>query len=992
MGGRLKSLYEFVFFLVMVCSLRVQAQSYCEPRTFAPFLSTVREINQIVEDNSGFIWIASSNGLHRYDGYEFVDFPFGNIRKMYKDGKGNFWCLVHGRAYVFDLQKYEFIDVLKRYETETGRSHKVGKIRAGKENTRLYCERGLCLYVEYLNSDSISVSSVRSEAEADFPDGQSADWYIKESRLYVRKPDGKFGPLPPEVKTVNDDRAGNLWIISEDGEIYSYDFRTDKLVAPLAPAGVRYNRIKRLTGGQILIEGGDTVCLLDSGKRNFQRIEGITSINNVFFDRSGQMYMLANAKRFFEDRFGFVYAFMDDESLMCFDRKNRRFMPFPLDIDMRGIRHYFADSHGNLWIWDMYKLYCLSFRRKSYELTFDKEAKRVLYAEDNGRYWIADRNIPVVRVYNQDNSLAGYLGKDGAIHEEAVEFFAKVYAIFKDSQGIMWLGTKPQGLYRLTPTKGAYAIDNFNSRNSAISSDEIVDIAEDSYGRIWLASYGSGIDCMVNPAAANPNFLNADNCFVWPRGENRKVRGLTVTTSGILLAASQSALFVADIKLHDLSKLYLRPHHREDDRLESISSDAVLNIFETQRGKIFITTENAGLNELVSKNLLDEKLDFRHFNKTNVLPSDICQSVIGRDDGLIVSTLNHLLEFDTDDDEMVNTFFFSDNFTFCDAPPIRLSDGSLLFGLTEGTLRVDIDSLMSVPLIPPLVLTSVKAGSSPTVYNPGTRIILENGQRDVTLTFATLDNLSSAGIRYAYMIKERNGGWSYIHDEFPEVYFSDLSPGTHTLCIRSTNSEGVWVDNMLTVTIEVVPAFSETIHAKILYLLLVCGLVAGVIGTVIYIRRIRRQQAETLEKYLALINRHTDPDKDAAPCDNCQTESVNSEIQPHSPDEHFIKRVMEFIELHFSDTNIYIDDMAAYAAVSKSLLNKEIKRLVGRTPLELIRDARMNKASLMLTESDCPISEISALCGFADSKYFAKCFKQYYGLTPLEFRVKNSKL
>lgn len=989
MGRSLKLLYKFIFFLVMLfCQPQIKAQSHCEARTFVSFLSSVREIHQIEEDNNGFIWIASSNGLHRYDGYEFVSFDLGNIRKLYKDGRGNFWCLIHDRAYVFDLEKYKFIDVLEVYETEAGRSFRVDKIRTGKESTRLYCEGGLCHYVNYISSDSIVVASLRDEDEADFHEGQSALWYMKKGQLYVKKQDRKYEPLSVNVKRVVDDKAHNLWIISESGKIYTYDFETDKLSVAVAPANIFYNRIKRLKGGQILIGGQDEVCLLESMTANFQRIEGCKSINNVYFDREGRMYRLDGANRFFEDRFGFVYAFMENESIMCFDKKDNKFMPLVLEnVDMRGVNHYFADSHGNLWIWDTHKLYCLSFSRKPYELTIDKEAKRVLYAEDNGRYWIGDRNKPIVRIYNQDNSLAGYLGMDGALHNDYVEFFAKVYAIFKDSHGLIWLGTKPKGLFRLTPEQDGYIIDNFNQENSEISSNEIVDIAEDSYGRIWVASYVRGIDCIVNSQAEKPNFLNADNCFIWPKGENRKVRGLTVSSSDILFAATQSGLFIADLNLHDLSRLRLKSHHREYGRPESLSSDAVLDIFEMPTGRIFITTENAGFNEIVSKNMLDDKLDFKHFDKTNLLASDICQSVIGYDNRLLVSSFNCLIDFDTDD-ETVNTFFLGDNLTFCDATPIRLSDGSFLFGLTEGTLRMDIDSLMSVPSTPPLKFTGVKIGSLPPVYNPNTHIILENGERDVMLSFATLDNLSPSGVRYAFMIKEHDDKWKYIDE--PKIYLADLSPGEYTLCVRSTNSEGIWVDNMITVNIDVLPTFSETTHAKILYFLLICIFVFAVIRIVIYVRRIRRNQAETLDKYLKLINNRTEVENNADICDSREAEALS--IQPDSTDDQFVNRVMEFIELHFSDTDIYIDDMAAYAAVSKSLLNKKIKRLVGRTPLELIRDARMRKASMMLTESNCSISEISDLCGFADSKYFAKCFKQYYGLTPLEFRVKNSKL
>lgn len=86
------------------------------------------------------------------------------------------------------------------------------------------------------------------------------------------------------------------------------------------------------------------------------------------------------------------------------------------------------------------------------------------------------------------------------------------------------------------------------------------------------------------------------------------------------------------------------------------------------------------------------------------------------------------------------------------------------------------------------------------------------------------------------------------------------------------------------------------------------------------------------------------------------------------------------------DSSITIDDMASAVAVSRSGLHRKVKHLVGTSPMEFLREARIRKAIQMLTESSKPVSEIAYLCGFSDPKYFSKCFKASTGQTPTEYK------
>ena len=60
---------------------------------------------------------------------------------------------------------------------------------------------------------------------------------------------------------------------------------------------------------------------------------------------------------------------------------------------------------------------------------------------------------------------------------------------------------------------------------------------------------------------------------------------------------------------------------------------------------------------------------------------------------------------------------------------------------------------------------------------------------------------------------------------------------------------------------------------------------------------------------------------------------------------------------------------------------------MGTSPMEFLREARIRKATLLLTNTGKSISEIAYGCGFSDPKYFSKCFKATTGKTPSEFKI-----
>ena len=241
-----------------------------------------------------------------------------------------------------------------------------------------------------------------------------------------------------------------------------------------------------------------------------------------------------------------------------------------------------------------------------------------------------------------------------------------------------------------------------------------------------------------------------------------------------------------------------------------------------------------------------------------------------------------------------------------------------------------------------------------------------------------MDYADGGIINYAYQLAD-DASWHEIGKEHSAT-FLNLSPGTYQLKIRSTNSDGVWANNVRTLTIIVEPTFWETRWAQLLYTLILITAVWGVLRTRRYIIRLKRRQQELHEAYLSLLNAGSETR------DDHQEPMPRQVMKPE--DEAFMQRAVAFIESHLSDADINIGDMAEATATSRSGLNRKMKSLLGVTPLDFIREARMRKACAMLKKG-LLVKDVAYACGFTDVVYFRKCFKAETGMTPSEYRDEN---
>ena len=877
---------EMAILLTLCICLVTNAQKQYKQTDYDEREDTPSDISCIQQDHRGLLWVATLNGLYRYDGYEWRNYKshsgdgtrlkHNRVKKLYISHEGNLWCLMDGHAMLFDLQTYRFVDVLANYEQQQKQSLTITKIRTlSNGSTWFMTKSGTLLTISHDHASEVT------KVMEDIDD---------------------------ERTNISDDIKGLTWIITPQAS-YTFDGSTLK------------KERRSVTSQDIQDTGEEDYPEYVSGSYHITDRKG-----DVWFIREKQLHRLSFQKN-------------------CFQT-------FPLPQPMT-IRSTMKDRHGRL--------------------------------------WISEKDHGYLMLYSPQQQLLGYIGSDGRLSQKEQSFGSAVYSMLQDRQGNYWLGTRTDGIFRLKESTGAFHTEHFTTENSTLNAHKINDLKEDRHGRIWIATDTGGLVCIPEPLATEPHFIHGGNGLKsYLPSYCRKCFSLLLTADNHLLIGTLEGLYVADINARDMKNLVFKEHQREAFRKESLGSSEVGCLIEMADHRIFATTQGGGVNEILSENLMGNKLEFRHYNTNNGFFTDLPLTMFGASQNTLwIVSKKRLAELKFAKPQFVcNAFPGQEKSDFTDIKPIQLSDGQWLLGTSDGLVTVHLDELKANSYVPEIVVTDVAIEGEHIIHIPQTTdtITLAPGQRSVSITFAALDYTNPSSVKYAYQIG-KNKTWDYINSGGHSITLASLEPDTYYLTLRSTNSDGMWMDNLHTIVIVVKPTFWQTGWARLLIMLIILSIGGIVAYTLLYIRRIKKQQSETLKAYLDLIeNNNMAHEKAQAITATSDSKEMAPTVNLSPEDDTFMKRLITYIEANISNPDAAIDDMANATATSHSSLSRKVNRLVGMTPMEFLREARMRKACQLLSETDKTVNEIAYICGFSDPKYFRKCFKQAMDMTPIQYR------
>lgn len=631
----------------------------------------------------------------------------------------------------------------------------------------------------------------------------------------------------------------------------------------------------------------------------------------------------------------------------------------------KHIKKFLSDSHGNLWLIHDDGTDCISFHTKQFHLipNLSKNDTRSLLLDGNGKIWKSDASG---MLYGGPSPLAT----------------GTAYCLEESPDGYIWAGTKGNGVWCIPGGNHGGSPVRF-SRESAppfyIPSDSIYDIAFDSPDRMWLASYGGGLIVGERTSGGNGNSPGGG---VWNfrkipvPASALKVRRVIPLSRSRLLLATTDGLVVADLTDASTPRFYVNRFRKDEEGLKGNDIMDVVKVGD----RYFACVFGSGLSEIISTDLFSDSLSFRHYPMTAGADSDQIRAAVNDGKNIWVMSAASISCFNT----ATGTFttYSSDSFVdevgFSEATPI-IVDGHIIAGTSEGIVEFAPDELTNSESLKPMVVSGIRFQNDSDILaldNPSL-IEIEPHQRSFSLSLSTMEFDDSHMVNIRYYLDNGDEGWSYVRDIHPMVNFSKILPGTHKLVIERRKADGTWVEACPPITIKVHPRFTETVFFKIIIILAVLFLILGLVYAVIHFRRLHKavQRKYSLLMTLDDINSHID----------VKAEDIPQALSVEEADRKFLEDTSRVMERNLSNPDFVVEDLARELGMSRTAFFTKMKAITGLSPVNYIKQSRIKHALSLLENESLSVSEVAYRVGFEDPKYFSKCFKSEVSMTPTQW-------
>ena len=762
---------------------------------------------QVFQDKSGFIWIATRNGLNNYDGY--------HINVIKKD-MSNFLGL-----------NSNYINSIAQDEKE--------HILLGTNNSLL----------EFTGSEFLKIPMLDSK-------GEELATYVKQvyplknkdvavatsgyGIMLKKQDEQKCHAMKGEVEKLKyihkllEDKRGRLWIITEDGKLYRKETNGRVTSHFAGTEGVDAQDIQQDALGNIyLASKNQGVHLLRAGSNVFTRISSIGNlpIDNIYISRNNKLYIGCDGLGIY------VYdpqtGFLQDNPL--FSRL--------VNLAKSKVTSIIEDNQGNIWVSMLQKGV---FMQSNIQNDFNYMGFRL------GNRNVIGENCVTSLSINQGNQVWVGTDKDGLylfnIATRSVEGHflnqSTVLTLCKDQQGRTWVGTYTDGLGYMDAAGSFHPVDLGISKSVGI-----FDIKQDPQGNIWIATMGEGLFCLQKDGSRR-NYkakYGADN--------NLKVNSLP-NDYLIKMALSKDGNHVYIATSVGLACL----DRKRNSWVSTFKGINCLNknsfshcVFVDSKDHVWYGTEDGAF-----------CFDFRKGIKPKLYTTangltDNCVASITEDyqGNIWLGTIKGLNKLALKSGTITKFYAESglQSNEFSDASVCTIQDGkTILMGGSGGLNWFQADQVRQHPwqakvvisgfiLNNKMVTPGMKSGSYTITDNWSTLsrdFQLSHEDNTFTLQLSTLTYNDVEQISYVYSI---NGdAWRTVPAGQNELAFSHMAPGSYKYRIKAIcNGYETPVKEF---TIIVHPAWYASIWAKLFYLLL---LIAAIM---LYLRHRKRQMEDQL--------------------------------------------------------------------------------------------------------------------------------------------------
>jgi two-component system sensor histidine kinase ChiS len=843
---------KFFILTIVWCCIHFPGAVTAQEKDIKFYHLTVQEglpsntVNGMIRDSRGFVWIATENGVSRYDGYTFTNFRShendtisigSNITyTVFEDRQHRLWV---GSEKGLDL----FNRDLDRFDRHYFKNTPVRAIYQDKNNTVwIGSDHGLYQYNEQEKTLSQSftllfdphqitynaITAITEDHHGNLWVGTSStgicvyDFKTKTFRYFVQDEKKRGSLSSNHVRKIIKDPHDRMWIATYGGGVNVFREEAETFKAyihdPHRPAsGIASNLIPTLwadEAGKIWIgTDGGGLEILDPENDHIQHV-----VHSAYNSKSLNNNVVRSINT---DGRGGIWIGTYAGGVNFFNQNTEAFFHYKMQTfnGNSSVTSFTEDKQGGLWIGTDGGGLCYFNRSTGKFLNLHHDEKSAnslsdnrvlsLLLDHNGRLWVGTYFGGLCRYDPKTNNFTRY--KEEARSEEQ--------GVRSEKSEVR--SQKPARWH--TPFRGP-------GGSGGLSDNVVWTLLEDSKKRIW-AGTNKGLN-RYDPVHDAFYQVNVDNSNL----SNNTVRSMLEDHKNRLWVGTQDGLNMLN---EDSTRFIVFKHDAANKK--SLSHDWIRTIHEDNYGNIWTGTFEGGLN------VFDEATrSFQSFSESDGLPDNMISGILDAHNVLWVSTGRGLARLDMATKKIRN-YYANDglqdnqfNINAC----FRTEKGEFLFGGINGiTLFVfNKNKEIDTNRFPPgVVLTGFKVfnrealpgqeGSPLTKHISETKsITLSYDQHVLTFEFSALNFIQPENNQYAYRLVGFESDWNYIGDKRSATY-TNLDPGEYIFQAKASNNAGVWNEEGVSVSLIILPPFWETwwFYAVVTALLLLTGMLVFVI-------------------------------------------------------------------------------------------------------------------------------------------------------------------
>jgi signal transduction histidine kinase/ligand-binding sensor domain-containing protein/CheY-like chemotaxis protein/AraC-like DNA-binding protein len=486
---------------------------------------------------------------------------------------------------------------------------------------------------------------------------------------------------------------------------------------------------------------------------------------------------------------------------------------------------------------------------------------RGVYNDNNNRLWLGAKSGQLY-IYQNGKRV------NNLFVNEPSGGLGLVYSILQDRHGVIWLGTKSNGLFKAEPidkTQTKYRLSHFQSAKNdiySISSNSVYSILEDKKGRIWVGTFEEGIN-LVDTKGDKTQFINAKNAFYnYPRGAFDKVRHLAEDAAGNVWIGTTDGLLVFNPDKDNAKNYRFVSYTKISGDKESLGNNDIQYILRDSQNTMWVSTSGGGLNKAIGNDPI-KGLKFKNFTTKDGLPSNFILSCVeDNSKNLWLATQNGLSKFNINNNQFKNYDSYDGlpKTEFSESSCLKLPNGSLLLGSIKGYVLFDPDKIVDHKINANMVLTNLQVNNKDislseddgsllkSNINNTDNLVLKYNQNIITINYTLLDYRSSNKQTYAYRLNGFDKTWNDNKNQRRATY-TNLPPGKYVFEVKSKKSNQYSKLPIKKIAVTILPPPWRTWWAYLIYFILMAILIETVRRVAFTMIRLRHRIA--VERKLA---------------------------------------------------------------------------------------------------------------------------------------------